>query len=199
MNRTELILELVRGKEVLDVGCTSVIKSGRLFIDMEKVTKKITGVDINPIGVKYMRGKGYDVEQGDFEEMLLFKKFEVVVAGDIIEHVRNQGDFLKNCKRHMKEGGVLIITTANPFAGRVILRALLGRNMLRSKTEHTFYTDKNTLRTILSLYGLRLVRTYFCFDDNKNFKTLIEKILFTFIKRLQPEWVAIVKNAEEVV
>jgi SAM-dependent methyltransferase len=41
------------------------------------------------------------------------KKFDTIVAGEIIEHVRDPINFLKNCYDLLKDGGKIIVTTPN--------------------------------------------------------------------------------------
>ena len=46
----------------------------------------------------------------------LGRKFDVIVTGEILEHLPNQGLFLENAERHLKKKGVQILTTPNALA-----------------------------------------------------------------------------------
>ena len=52
----------------------------------------------------------------DAEEFDLGRSFEVVWAGEIIEHLSCAGGFLDAARRHLEPGGRLVITTPNAFA-----------------------------------------------------------------------------------
>lgn len=91
------ILNRYEGK-ILDVGCTF----GSL-VDRDGVV----GLDILP-------AKRDLFCQGDAES-LPFKDeiFDVIVAGELIEHLFNPTRFLRDCYRILKDKGILIITTPN--------------------------------------------------------------------------------------
>lgn len=121
-DRLDIILKYARGKKVLDCGCVDTLKEIEnprkdwLYGKLVEVAKKVVGVDLQEEGVRKLREKGYEVICADVTTMDLGQKFDVIVAGEIIEHLPNQGLFLKNMKRHLKRDGVLIITTPNALA-----------------------------------------------------------------------------------
>ena len=49
------------------------------------------------------------------EEFRLGKNFDVIFAGDLIEHLSNPGRFLASSLMHLKQEGRLILTTPNCF------------------------------------------------------------------------------------
>src|SRR3989344_4173187 len=68
------------------------------------------GVDINPrsiIGVKTIQA---DLNEGfpDFDI-----KFDIIFAGEVIEHLFDDVKFIKNCRELLKPDCLLIITTPN--------------------------------------------------------------------------------------
>jgi 2-polyprenyl-3-methyl-5-hydroxy-6-metoxy-1,4-benzoquinol methylase len=117
-NREEIILKYARNKEVLDCGCVERLPPGPHWLHgkLVEVSKSVLGVDLWKEGVEKLRAMGYNVIWGDVTTMNLRRKFDVIVAGEILEHLPNQGLFLKNMKRHLKKKGVLILTTPNALA-----------------------------------------------------------------------------------
>jgi 2-polyprenyl-3-methyl-5-hydroxy-6-metoxy-1,4-benzoquinol methylase len=56
-----------------------------------------------------LRERGYNAVAGDACSVDLGQKFEVVVAGEIIEHVENPGALVRNLARHVAPNGKLIL------------------------------------------------------------------------------------------
>lgn len=104
---------------VLDVGCATGFmgkylireKKCRVYgieknIDEAKVAeKRLTGVilaDIEQEGV-----------ENDILKLVKNKKFDVILATSIVEHLRDSSIFLNNCKKLLKPNGIIIASTPN--------------------------------------------------------------------------------------
>ena len=96
-DRYILIKSVCTGKDVLDVGCVDHVASEEmnrplwLHKIIKSVAKSVTGVDFEREEVEKLRAKGYDVIYGDVETVDMGKTFDVVVAGELIEHLSNPG------------------------------------------------------------------------------------------------------------
>lgn len=120
-NRTEWIAKQVGGKEVLDVGvCGHIWKndlnwlhSEWLHFTVEKEAKTVVGIDIYKEGIRKARELGFNIIYGNAEVYISDKKFDIVLAGDVIEHLNNPGLFLNCVKKNLKKNGKLILTTTN--------------------------------------------------------------------------------------
>jgi 2-polyprenyl-3-methyl-5-hydroxy-6-metoxy-1,4-benzoquinol methylase len=112
--------------KVLDLGCWD----GSYAVRYKKKTNSVFGVESSVTAAKRAGKKGVKVEQGDFMEITPFpkEKFDVIVAGEIIEHVFDTDLFVKKINSMLKKNGLLIITTPNvaSLPRRVML--LLGIN-----------------------------------------------------------------------
>ena len=53
------------------------------------------------------------------------KKFDTIVASEVIEHVHNSVKIFLECNRHLKTGGILIITTDNPYRWQTLIANVL--------------------------------------------------------------------------
>lgn len=115
-----------RELQILDVACNDGYLSS-IYAEYGKVW----GVDINEQAVAEAKKKGIQAVVGDvFEIDTLFsqRSFDVVVAGDIIEHVFDTDLFLKKIYSVLDTRGVLLLTTPNLVSlGRRVL-SLLGKN-----------------------------------------------------------------------
>jgi len=158
MIREAIIAEHVRGRKTLDVGSLGQTDAYRLWDVLDANASSLTGIDLpddalaalgGPLGAtpdpRILRG---DVETHDFGE-----RFQAIVAGDVIEHLSNPGLFLDNCRRHLTEDGLLLLTTPNAKWPTVFLRP---------NPTHALWHDRHTLGHLLERHGFRvlLLRTY---------------------------------------
>jgi SAM-dependent methyltransferase len=65
---------------------------------------------------------------GDCQEISLYfppLSFDTIIAGEIIEHLEHPAKFLRECKKILKDDGVLLITTPNPYNITTIIANVL--------------------------------------------------------------------------
>lgn len=138
--RVRQVLDLVGEKKViLDVGC-GIGEIGTLLIQNKN---KVYGVDISPTAAKRAGKRGLIAKHSDIEkEGIPFRNdyFDVVLVGEVIEHVFDTGQFLEEIRKKLKKRGELVLTTPNlATLGRRLL-LLIGRNPL-IETELTKYSS----------------------------------------------------------
>ena len=153
------IQSVVNGKDILDIGCVDHKASqskGSLWVHafLKKHAKHLLGIDISKKEVEILKQKGYNVDFGDAENFKFNKKFEIIFAGELIEHLSNQGKFLENCKNNLKKEGVLILTTPSSFNLQENIK-----NVLFMKTDpavnnqHTCYYTPTTIKQLIERHG----------------------------------------------
>lgn len=159
-NRDSRILKLVKDKEVLDLGCTWIDDDGTwVHGNMLKVAKSVTGIDIT--NVADFRARGYDIiEQSADQPYDLHRKFDVVVAAEVLDHTSNLGTFMDNVKRHLRPDGILVVVMHNPQAFEFFLEQLIFKGSLRIY-QHTHWQNETTMRHLLERSGLKLIRREF--------------------------------------
>ncbi|MBF8250052.1 MAG: Methyltranfer dom protein [Candidatus Levybacteria bacterium] len=106
-------LKFIEGKSVLEVGSGSGYGCYRL----SKVAKNILGVDNSEIAIKKSREK-YKANNLEYicskiENYTNEDKFDVILALQVLEHVKQPRIFLKKITSLMKKNGLLLITTPN--------------------------------------------------------------------------------------
>lgn len=126
-DRLTVLEPLARTADVLDLGIAdSWSRKGPteervkndpdlLFRRLANVNPNVVGVDLDRDGVNALRAEGFSAECADVETMDLGRQFDLIVAGEIIEHLLNPGLCLLNLRRHIKPGGTLAVSTPNPF------------------------------------------------------------------------------------
>jgi len=95
---------------LLDVGCSN----GEFMFLAERAGFKTIGVEVNKDTANIAKNNGLRVFNGTLEEAG-FKDdyFSVIYLGDVIEHVPNPNAIIKECKRILKKGGIIFISTPN--------------------------------------------------------------------------------------
>jgi ubiquinone/menaquinone biosynthesis C-methylase UbiE len=107
---------LTRNKVVLDVACGT--GYGLDYI-AKKGAKRAVGVDISLEAADYARERFGGGRKADFVcangLKLPFVEgcFDAVVSFETIEHIRHYGKFLAECRRVLKEEGLLVCSTPN--------------------------------------------------------------------------------------
>lgn len=99
------------GAELLDIGCGD----GLLCEKLKKV-KIYTGIDVSLGRIKRCKKRYFDKRNlfviGDFLNYdFKSSQYDVIVASEIIEHVPDDGDFLRIINSLLKPGGKLIVST----------------------------------------------------------------------------------------
>jgi 2-polyprenyl-3-methyl-5-hydroxy-6-metoxy-1,4-benzoquinol methylase len=158
--RYEAVRSLLRAPSVLDIGCAS--RYGRddwLHGLLARDVDDLVGIDLNDKIVGELQTAGYDVRLADAQDFDLGRTFDVVFAGELIEHLDNVHGFLASVRRHLKPGGRLVLTTPNAFyIGNFIYR--LGGHA-RVHPQHTAWYCEATLRRVVTVNGFDKVDIHY--------------------------------------
>ena len=139
-NRNGWITEHCKDKHVIHIGCTDSmmthchLKSGQFLHEiLTKNSNSVIGLDIDRAGIQFMKKSlKYDnVMFGDAERLSKYirKKFDVIVACDVIEHFNNPGLFFSEAKKCLlqNEGGIMILSFPNSLSLKNIVSAIIRR------------------------------------------------------------------------
>lgn len=110
-----LINRYGRNKDsLLDFGCNTGDFCN--YAKKEINFKIIFGIDINREAINLARKKypKYDFSIGSFEKIK--GKYDIITAIEVIEHIRDTRDLLKNLKTKLKKRGILIVSCPNKWA-----------------------------------------------------------------------------------
>lgn len=158
--RIECVARQCEDKDVLDVGFI-----GGLHKEILKRAKTVVGIDNNAQIFQIQReNQKPDVcyIYADAENFNLNRKFDVIVAGELIEHLDNPGLFLDCVHRHLREDGSLVITTPN---ARHLASSIRDRQCC---TGHIQLYTPNILTLLLKRHGFEVVSLQFFWAEPKN-------------------------------
>jgi 2-polyprenyl-3-methyl-5-hydroxy-6-metoxy-1,4-benzoquinol methylase len=179
MIREKIILDLIEDKDVLDIGSVGQTNNYNLFQLYQTVGyKSLTGIDLpdaeqtvnSSFNLDYQtENRDISIVKGNMENHSFGKEFDVIIAGDVIEHVDNQGLFLKNILKHLREDGKLVITTPNAKALPVIFKP---------NPTHTLWHDKFTLRRILEISGFKIDKEKYYFGNKEHYPFYLRPLVY---------------------
>jgi len=162
-NSHSLMLELIgTNKKVLDVGCSS----GYLAEALTARGCVVSGVEVD-VGLAESARPHLeklvlaDVESCNLVEIFGAGSFDVVVFGDVLEHLRDPLPVLRQARPLLAEGGLVVVSVPNIAHGSIRLALLQGRfeyqpTGLLDNTHLRFFT-LNTLEQLVRDAGLLVV------------------------------------------
>jgi len=163
-DRISYIRPLATGLDVLDVGCAGKKANGRiphpattLHQSIKPVCRSLVGVDSDADGIRLMEQEGFTVRCDDITSMDLKQTFDVILAGEVIEHLVNPGSALQNLGKHLRHKGRLVVTTCNPFYYRQQSK-ILRHGSIQVHREHVAWYDPLTMMVMLRGAGFSVAR-----------------------------------------
>ncbi len=133
-NSHTLIVNLVgREKKVLDVGTAT----GYVAEVLSGYGCQVTGIEVDPESARKAEGVCQKVVVGDVENLNLFgelekESFDVIVFGDVLEHLKDPLHTLKRLKPFLSPEGYMVASIPNVAHGSVRLALLQGKFQYQS-------------------------------------------------------------------
>ncbi len=153
------------GKEVLEIACGA----GQALGYLARVAKRVVGGDIDEDNLKYALGQYQGREHIDFRQLdahnLPFsnESFDVIILFEAIYYLEGPDQFLEECHRILRKGGILLISTVNkewsdfnpsPFSTRYFsakeLHQLLGKHGFEVELYGAFSVERSSTREIVT-------------------------------------------------
>ncbi|MFT4303337.1 MAG: class I SAM-dependent methyltransferase [Candidatus Woesearchaeota archaeon] len=177
--KDDYIIKKCKNKKVLHIGaCDSPYhikkaKNGELLHQkLNNSTKELVGIDFDKKSIKEL--KKFNINNIFFSDItkplnLKDSNFDIIIFGDVLEHLSNPGLALKNLSSIMKKTTRLIITVPNCYCYFNIFNIFAQKENVHP--DHVFWTSKQTMVNLLQRY---------CFDIQKikylNFGSKQDKI-----------------------
>jgi SAM-dependent methyltransferase len=162
-DREQMLAEFAQGRRVVHVGFVDErrmedkLERGRwLHERLGEAASSLVGLDISEKGVRWAREQGLDAHVVDAQsvdavEALGLERAEVVIAGEVIEHLDSPGPFLQAMRKLLEPTGVLVLTTPNAYRLLNFLSPATGVELIHP--DHTAWHSPHTLRNLLERNG----------------------------------------------
>ena len=127
------------------------------------------GLDYEKDQVEVLRREGFNVVCADATNFDLDERFDLIVAGEIIEHLTCPGKLLECARRHLAPRGKLALTCPN--ANNILYfleNCLMGRE--QDNADHTCLFSPTTMSVLLHKCGYRAVSFHFVAENLAYYK-----------------------------
>jgi 2-polyprenyl-3-methyl-5-hydroxy-6-metoxy-1,4-benzoquinol methylase len=159
--RLDRTLRWLKGPAILDVGCTS----HNIELDSEywlhgrirQQYPEVTGIDFSRQNVEELQALGFsNLHVQSAEDFELGRRFDTIVAGELIEHLSRPGAFLAKAKQHLAPGGRIVVSTPNPFSLLYSMYAFLKFPNTCQNLQHACWLCPRTLTELAAREGLKV-------------------------------------------
>jgi len=162
-DREQMLLEFARGKRVVHVGFVDEhrLEAKReggtwLHARLAEAASSLVGLDVEEEGVRWAAEHGFEAHAVDAQSPeavagLGLQPAEVVVAGEIVEHLDAPGPFLRAMRELVTPEGLLVVTTPNAYRLLNFIAPVAGVELVHP--DHTAWHSPHTLGTLLARSG----------------------------------------------
>src|SRR5258708_24376442 len=168
-----------------------------LHFELEKDASDLWGFDADQEGIDILYTHGSkqmvigDLE--DLEQVGINDTFDIIVAGEIIEHLSNPGLFLDGIRRFMNRETRLLVTTVNAYcAMRFLWYGVRGRRGQNEfvHPDHVAYYSYSTLKLLLDRHGMH-VENFLFYDvgnEHRPHNSRLMNVVNDICVRIAPQW-----------
>lgn len=144
------MLKLKEKGSLLDIGCAY-----GYFLKYASKHFKVKGIDISKHAIKIAKkeiGKENALLHDVMEKLPFKKKFDLITAFDVIEHLPNQEKALKNIKNVLKKDGYLLIEMPLKYDNKIV-------NLLQNDTDktHEHLMTYQAVKKLIKKTGLKII------------------------------------------
>lgn len=169
VERTEHLVELARNRSVIHVGFVDQGYRGMqdragawLHAHLDESARSLVGLDLDADGVEAARAAGFDAHAVDCRDAEAVaaagvQPAELVIAGEVIEHLDAPGPFLDGLHHLLTADGRLVITTPNAAGLLNTVAALVNREV--NHPDHVVGFTWRTLTRLLADHGFEVERS----------------------------------------
>jgi len=162
-SREQYLISLAAGKRVLDVGVvdhfpveSSKDSSNWLHKDVAAAASYILGIDILPEAVASLKAHGYNVRIWDSTVGPIDDTFDVIIVGEVIEHLGNPQGLFRSASKMLSPNGRLVITSPNPHYLATVRTAWRGQ--FRDNVDHVTYLFPSGIAELAEREGMVLTK-----------------------------------------
>jgi SAM-dependent methyltransferase len=199
-----MLLEFARGKRVVHVGFVDEhrleAKLGRgtwLHARLAESAASLVGLDVEEEGVRWATEHGFvayavDAQSPKAVAALKLEAADVVIAGEVVEHLDAPGPFFRSLLQLVHPDGLLVVTTPNAYRLLNFLAPFGGVELVHP--DHTAWHSPHTLATLLARSGWEVEGAAYYQNPAPGMEgvagTLVRgaRAAFVSVGRLAPYW-----------
>jgi SAM-dependent methyltransferase len=167
--RIPYVAEQARGCRVVHVGFVDAgyqemqAEAGTwLHAHLAETASDLVGIDLDEAGVARAREEGYAAHVADCRDpeqvdALGLEPADLVIAGEVIEHLDDPGSFLDGLHRLLAPGGTLVLTTPNASGLLNGFAAMAGAEI--NHPDHVVLFSWRTLTNLMGRHGWEVVES----------------------------------------
>ena len=196
--RQDEIVRLCKGKTVLHLGFILHDQWRKRWAEGNWLHARLMAAATRIVGLDYLESEVEAIRQtvacecivGDclhLERAPLDEIFDIIVCGELIEHLENAKDFLDGLKRFCHRDTQVIITTPNPWDRKWMGNTKKGLpEVTWLNPEHVVWYSMQTLTNLLERCGYEIVRREYYFEDSRELDKSLDGTarLYWLAKRL---------------
>lgn len=197
-DRDTWILDRCAGKRTLHIGCVDSGMLGAKIKDntllharLTTVSSQVIGADIDSSGIEDLKARNFSnvicADIASEHEAIIaaisadMVTCDVIVCGEVLEHVTNQGLFLAGIRKVAETfDSTIIFTVPNAYAFDRFLKMFCGVEAVHS--DHKCYFSEVTLKTLLRQTGFDVTDCRF-YSNERRASSLIRHITKWTINR----------------
>ena len=158
-----MLVEFARGKRVVHVGfvdehrlATKLGQGTWLHARLAESASSLVGLDVDEEGVRWATEHGFEAHAVDAQSLeavaaLGLEPADVVIAGEVVEHLDAPGPFFRSLRQLVRSDGLLVVTTPNAYRLLNFLAPVGGVELVHP--DHTAWHSPHTLATLLARGG----------------------------------------------
>jgi SAM-dependent methyltransferase len=160
-DRLTYLAALARGKRVLDLGIVNhtaeaTTSASWLHDRIRAVADYCLGLDVLEPALMQLQAKGYNVRKFDVTGgEHLGETFDLIVAGELIEHLGSPERLFEFAREHLRPGGRFVLSTPHPYYITRVMLFLRGRS--NESTDHTALYFPSGIAELAERAGMQLV------------------------------------------
>jgi 2-polyprenyl-6-hydroxyphenyl methylase / 3-demethylubiquinone-9 3-methyltransferase len=160
-----LLAAVAPGQRVLDLGCGE----GAFAAELHRAGAAVLAVDVAEEPLRRARASHPAVEfaliDGEGTWALPDASFDLVWAGEVIEHVADTAAWFSELRRVLRSGGRLALSTPSLGPAQLLSAALSRRvfaERFEARSDHLRHYSRATLRALISDFGFEQISVRAC-------------------------------------
>ena len=176
-NRIKVYEKLLKKKplNILEVGCGTAVSSNGYI----KNHVNYTGIELDENLYKFAHNKSRNVLYGDFLKTNFNKKFDIIFASQVVEHIDKPNFFFKKCNENLEKNGILHIDVPNDFSIISLVRKTFKNKKYYGAIRPPYHMraySPNSINKLFLRNNFYNIKTFSKINWDRTFGQLVENI-----------------------